>query len=105
MKVAPIMMALADPITRRKSRTETGTAMDILRRLKLEHRLSSEDEIRLMTAPVDLSALCRELMEEVAGVVCTLGIRAEFSSGLAEFVVCADRARLEDMLLFLISNG
>ena len=35
MKVAPIMMALADPITRRKSRTETGTAMDILRRLKL----------------------------------------------------------------------
>ena len=34
MKIAPLMMALAAPITRRKSRTETGTAMDILRRLR-----------------------------------------------------------------------
>lgn len=34
MKIAPLMMWLAAPITRRKSRTESGTAMDILRRLK-----------------------------------------------------------------------
>ncbi|MBQ3287736.1 MAG: 1-acyl-sn-glycerol-3-phosphate acyltransferase [Firmicutes bacterium] len=33
-KIAPLMMALTFPIIRRKSRTETGTAMDILRRLK-----------------------------------------------------------------------
>lgn len=34
MRIAPLMMWLAAPITRRKSRTETGTALDILRRLK-----------------------------------------------------------------------
>lgn len=79
--------------------------MRVLRRLKLEHRLSSEDEIRLLTEPVDLVVLCRELMEEVAGTVRALGIRAKFFSGPEEFIVCADRARLEDMLLFLISNS
>ncbi len=34
MKLAPVINWLAAPIIRRKSRTETGTAMDILRRLK-----------------------------------------------------------------------
>ena len=77
----------------------------MVHRLELEHRLSSEDEIRLVTAPVDLAAMCRELMDEVAGIVRALGVRAEFFSESEELIVCADRARLEDLLLFLISNS
>jgi signal transduction histidine kinase len=77
----------------------------VVRRLELDHKLSSEDEIRLLPEPVDLVALCRGLMEEVGGIVRTLGIRAEFVTGLNELVVCADGARLEDMLLCLISNS
>lgn len=34
MKIAPLMMFLASPITRRKSRTETSTALEIIRRLR-----------------------------------------------------------------------
>ena len=77
----------------------------MVRRLELEHRLSSEDEVRLILAPVDLVSMCRELMEEVESIVRPLGITATFETGLHEFVVYADRARLEDMLLSLVSNS
>lgn len=77
----------------------------VIRCLELEHRLSSEDEIRLELAPVDLVAMCGALAEEVEGIVRPLGIRAVFETELAELVVYADRNRLEDMLLYLISNS
>lgn len=77
----------------------------VVRCLELEHRLSSEDEIRLTLAPVDLAAMCRELMDEVEGIVRPLGICAKFETALNELAVYADRARLEDMILFLISNS
>lgn len=77
----------------------------MVRRLELEHRLSSEDEVRLILAPVDLAAMCRELMEEVEGILRPMGIKVMFETDLHEFVICADRARLEDMILYLVSNS
>jgi len=77
----------------------------MVRRLELEHKLTSEDEIRIVLHPVDVSLMCRELMEEVEGLVCGLGIKVAFSEPAKPIVVCADRNRLEDMLLSLISNS
>lgn len=77
----------------------------MVRCLELEHKLSSEDEVRLTLAPVDLVAMCQELMEEVESIVGPVGIKAVFETGLKELVVYADRARLEDMILSLISNS
>ena len=77
----------------------------MVRRLELEHKLTSEDEIRIMPRPVNLTQMCRELMEEVEGLVCGLGIKVAFSASADSIIVCADRSRLEDMLLSLISNS
>lgn len=77
----------------------------LARHLELDYRLSSEDEVRLTLRPVDLVEMCRELMEQTQSVIRPLGIRAEFRTELTELEMSADRARLEDMLLCLISNA
>ena len=77
----------------------------LARHLDLEYRLSSEDEVRLALAPVDLVELCQELTAQVESVTRVLGVRMTFRTPLGELVMSADRARLEEMLLCLISNS
>ena len=77
----------------------------LTRHLELDYRLSSEDEVRLNLRPVELVELCRDLMEQTQSVVRSLGIRAVFRTELSELEMNGDRARLEDMLLCLISNA
>jgi len=79
--------------------------MRMVRRLELEHGLTSEDEVRVLPTPVDVTQTCAELMKEVEGLVYSLGIRVSFSAPVEPIVVCADKNRLEDMLLCLISNS
>ena len=77
----------------------------LVRHLELDYRLSSEDEIRLVMRPMDLVELCRDVMEQTESLVRALNIRAVFRTGLDELEMNADRSRLEDMLLCLISNA
>lgn len=79
--------------------------MRLTHHLELDYKLSSEDEVRLRLRPVDLVEMCRELMAQVESVTHVLPLRVEFSTELKELLVSADRARLEDMLLCLISNA
>lgn len=79
--------------------------MRLVRHLELDYKMSSEDEVRLRLRTVDLVELCRELMAQVESVTHVLGLRAEFHTELNQLLVSADRARLEDMLLCLISNA
>ncbi len=77
----------------------------LARHLDLECQLHLKDEINLSLKPVDLVELCRELTAQVKSIVGILQVRIDFQTNLLELVTNADRARLEDMLLFLISNA
>lgn len=77
----------------------------LTRHLELMHRLSDEDEIRLNLQPVDAVEVCRDLMNQVESILRECGIRAALHTSLNSLIISADRARLEDMLLCLISNS
>lgn len=77
----------------------------LARHLDLDYQLSSEDEVRLRLRPVDLVELCRELARQVESVTHVLRVSMEFRTDLEELVMNADRERLEDLLLYLISNS
>lgn len=77
----------------------------LTRHLELMYRLSDEDEIRLNLQPVDVVELCRELMTQAESVLRGCGIRVSFHTSPDALILSADRARLEDMLLCLISNS
>lgn len=78
----------------------------LVRRLELDGRLSSPDEIRLRCGPVDLVELCRNLMERADRLTRPLlDIRSEFSTTLTALPTLADKAALEEMLLDFVANG
>ena len=77
----------------------------LTRHLDLMHRLTDENEIRLTLRPVDLVELCRNLMEHTESVLCARRLRVTFRSRLTHLLTLADKVRLEDMLLCLISNS
>ena len=51
----------------------------MVRRLELEHKLTSEDEVRLTLVPVDLTLACGELVEEVSSLL-QVGILASLNN-------------------------
>lgn len=75
------------------------------RHLELIYRLTDPDEIRLVQRPIDLVEVCRDLMAQVSSVCQVLDIQISFRCNLKELLFCGDRERLEDMLLYLISNS
>lgn len=77
----------------------------LLRQLELAHRLSSQDEIRLFLAPVDLAQLCGALMDQTDTLVAPLDICARLRTSLTTLPTMADRDALEEMLLALIANS
>lgn len=73
---------------------------------ELAQRLYSENEMRVVPAPVDLAALGRDVMKKADALTRPLlEIKAEFSSSLAALPAHADQAALEEMLLVFISNS
>lgn len=78
----------------------------LIRQLELGQRLYTESEVRIILAPTDLVELGRDVMKKADGLTRPLlEIRAEFSTSLAALPAQADRAALEEMILFLISNS
>lgn len=77
----------------------------LVRRLELEQRLNSLDEVRLTLGAVDLVEVCRALMSRTDSLTRSLDIQAQFSTSLTVLPTFADRAALEEMLLALISNS
>lgn len=78
----------------------------LVRRMELDGRLNSPDEIRLERTLVDLVELCRETAEQADALTRPfLDIGTEFSTGLAALPALADRGALADMLLGFISNS
>lgn len=78
----------------------------LVRRMELDGRLNSPDEIRLERTLVDLVELCRGTAEKADALTRPfLDIGTEFSTGLAALPALADRGALEDMLLGFISNS
>lgn len=78
----------------------------LVRQLELGHRLYTENEVRIILAPMDLVELGRDVMKRADAVTRPLlEIRSEFSTSLAALPTQADRGALEEMILFLISNS
>lgn len=80
--------------------------MHLILQAELGQRLYSENEMRVIMAPMDLAALGRDVMKKADALTRPLlEIKAEFSSSLAVLPTQADRAALEEMLLAFLSNS
>lgn len=79
----------------------------LVRQLELSHKLYTENsEVRAFMAPTDLVEVGRDVMEKANALTWPLlEIKAEFSSSLSALPAQADRAELEEMLLFFIANS
>lgn len=78
----------------------------LVRRIELDGRLNSPDEIRLERTLVDLVELGRGTAERADALTRPfLDIKTEFSSALPALPTLADGGALEDMLLGFVSNS
>lgn len=78
----------------------------LVRQLELGQHLYTKSEVRLIPNLVDLVELGRDVMKKADALTYPLlEIKSEFSSALTTLPAQADRAALEEMLLFFISNS
>jgi len=77
----------------------------LIRRLELDRRLHSEDEVRLSIVPTDLAALGRRLADQLNHLTNQLEVQVTFSTPLITLTTLADPGALEDLFLCLISNS
>lgn len=101
-------MAAADPNSRRCLAVlyqGLYRQLRLIRRLELDQRLHSEDEVRLSIVPADLVQLGRRLADQLNHLTNQLEIRVSFTTPLAALSTLADPGALEDLFLCLISNA
>lgn len=79
--------------------------LGLIRRLELDRRLNSPDEIRLDRTTVDLAELCRKVAERVDALTGPLLDIRVTCSAPAALTALADRHALEEMLLGFCANS
>lgn len=81
------------------------TQLRLIRRLELDRRLNSQDEIRLDRTTVDLAELCRSVAERADALTAPLLDIRVTCSAPPSLSAIADRGALEELLLGFITNS